>query len=145
MDADKRAIDDLVCAFFGAFTNKHGPADVGRLYDCFIPAAVIVKTVQDVPEIYSLQSFIAPRAELLCGSRLVGFEEAEVRERTHMAGNVAQRICTYRKSGVLDGKPFEGHGVKVLQFVRMPEGWRIAALAWDDEREGFSVVQLVDF
>jgi hypothetical protein len=29
--------------------------------------------------------------------------------------------------------------MKTLQFVRMPEGWRISAVAWDDEREGLTV------
>ena len=26
--------------------------------------------------------------------------------------------------------------MKTLQFVRTPAGWRISAVAWDDERDG---------
>jgi hypothetical protein len=29
--------------------------------------------------------------------------------------------------------------VKSLQFVRTADGWRISAVAWDDEREGLAI------
>jgi len=29
--------------------------------------------------------------------------------------------------------------VITTQFVRTPAGWRISAMAWDDEREGLAV------
>ena len=29
--------------------------------------------------------------------------------------------------------------MKTLQFVETPQGWRIASVAWDDEREGLAV------
>jgi hypothetical protein len=54
-------------------------------------------------------------------------------------GDVAQHFCSYEKSGVQDGVPFTGRGMKTVQLVRMPEGWRISAVAWDDEREGLTV------
>jgi hypothetical protein len=29
--------------------------------------------------------------------------------------------------------------MKTFQFVETPRGWRICALAWDDERDGLAV------
>ena len=39
----------------------------------------------------------------------------------------------------MSGARFEGKGVKVFQFVRTAGHWRIAAVAWDDEREGLTI------
>ena len=36
---------------------------------------------------------------------------------------------------MLDGEPFTGRGAKSVQLVRTSDGWRISAVAWDDERD----------
>ncbi len=139
MPDDERAIDALVHAFFDRFTNRRGARpDLAGLFDLCIPEAVITRCVTASPEVMSLEAFIAPRQALLSGGSLVDFQEVELAHRTDVFGNVAQRCCTYRKSGVLNGSRFETIGVKMFQFVRRPEGWRISAVSWDDEREGFS-------
>ncbi len=130
----------LVRAFFDRFTNRDGARpDLTTLFDLCIPEAVITRCVTASPEVMSLEAFIAPRQVLLSGGGLVDFQEVELSHRTDVHGNVAQRCSTYRKSGILDGNPFETRGVKVFQFVRRPEGWRISAVSWDDERDGFAV------
>ncbi|MET8048326.1 hypothetical protein ABZU75_12050 [Streptosporangium sp. NPDC005286] len=65
---------------------------------------------------------------------LAEFAEEETGERTEIFGDAAQRLCRYRKSGVHSGKPFTGAGTKSIHFLRMPEGWRMTALFWDDDR-----------
>lgn len=134
---DKAQIDDIARRFFAGFTNKAGtlPA-VGELARLFLSGAIVVKAVGAHPEIMDVRQFIAPREALLTDGRLVEFEELEVHEHTEVHGNVAQRWSTYRKSGILNGEPFEGAGQKSLQLVKTADGWKISALAWDDEREG---------
>ncbi|MGW7102174.1 nuclear transport factor 2 family protein [Streptomyces sp. NPDC054838] len=128
----KSELDALTAEFFGAFDNRDGrAADVGRLRRLFLPGGVIVKTGPDFT-VYTVEGFIEPRRRLLADGRLVGFSEWETSERTEIQGDVASRFGGYRKSGTLDGVPFEGSGTKTLQFVRTPEGWRIAALSWYD-------------
>jgi hypothetical protein len=51
-------------------------------------------------------------------------------------GDIAAHFCTYAKAGTLDGNPFVGRGTKSLQLVRTRSGWKISAVAWDDERDG---------
>ena len=92
-----------------------------------------------MPEAYSLEEFLRPREELLTSGTLVDFEETEISSRTDVYGQIAQRASLYRKSGVLAGVSFQTKGVKTFQFVRTPAGWKISAVAWDDEREGFRV------
>ena len=137
---DRAEIDDLVRRFFAAFTNEGGAApDVEGLVRLFIPSGLIVKAVDRDPEVYSVTTFIAPRARLLNDGTLTDFREEETSARTDIMGNIAQRMCLYRKSGVISGDRLEGRGIKFLQFVRTADGWRISAVAWDDGREGLTI------
>jgi hypothetical protein len=128
----KIEIDAVTAEFFAAFDNRGGkPADVARLRRLVLPGGVIVKTGTDFTA-YTLEEFIEPRERLLNDGRLVGFSEWETSERTEIEGDIASRFGEYRKSGTLDGAPFEGGGTKTIQFVRTPQGWRIAAFSWYD-------------
>ena len=129
-------IDELMRAFFGAFTNTGGRApDVDVIRRVCLPQAMIIKNVGGETVIYDLDAFIEPRRALLTGGRLTEFTEWEVEERTEVAGTIAHRLSRYRKSGVLDGEPFTGSGHKTSQFIRTAGGWRISSLAWDDDPE----------
>ena len=131
---DKTAIDEATAQFFSAFTNGGGVAtDVDCLFELFIPQAIIVKNTGDAPEVYDVAGFIEPRRALLNGGSLVDFSEWETSEKTEIFGNIAHRFSTYQKSWSASGKVVTGAGAKTMQFVRTATGWRIAALAWDDE------------
>ncbi|MFD0169655.1 DUF4440 domain-containing protein [Streptomyces decoyicus] len=129
----KTEIDVVTAEFFEAFDNRGGKAaDVARIRRLVLPGGVIVKAGPEFT-VYTVDEFIEPRQRLLTDGRLVEFSEWETSERTEIAGDIASRFSEYRKSGTLDGEPFEGGGTKTLQFVRTSEGWRIAALAWCDQ------------
>src|SRR5579884_1808194 len=126
-------IDAVTAEFFDAFDNRGGRVpDVDRLRRLMLPAGVIVVTRPRFVA-YTVDEFIEPRRQLLTDGRLVEFSEWETSQRTEVAGDIASRFLEYRKSGILNGEPFEGGGTKHMQLVRTPEGWRIAAVAWFDE------------
>ncbi|HJQ32517.1 MAG TPA: hypothetical protein VJ866_10065 [Pyrinomonadaceae bacterium] len=134
---DKDAIDALTKSFFDVFSNRGGKAPkLDALYGLCLPEAIVLKACDDVPAVYSLREFIEPRVRLLSGGQLQDFFEEELAERTDIFGNVAQRFCSYRKSGLLSGERFETKGMKCLQFVKSSGRWFISAVAWDDERDG---------
>lgn len=138
--ADREQIASIVRTCFAAFSS--GPDCVARLDDLraeFIPEAVIIRTCGTEPVVYGVDDFIEPRRALLTGGSLVDFREWELRGRTEIFGDIAQHFGGYAKSGVQDGVPFTGRGMKTLQLVRTSQGWRISAAAWDDEREGLEV------
>ncbi len=136
MTMDKVCIDELVARFFRAFCNAGGAIpDLDSLRELFVADALISKCVGTTAEIHGVDQFIEPRRALLTDGTLTDFEEHELAERTEIFGGIAQRFSLYEKSGVLLGQPFLTRGVKTLQFVRMTESWKIAAVAWDDERE----------
>lgn len=137
---DLHEIDELVRAFFSLFTNRGGiTPNLAAIFELCLADAVIAKCVSPEPEVMTLSEFVAPRQTILTNGTLVNFEEVETSSQTRVLGRVAQRWCTYAKSGVLSGAAFETRGAKVFQFVKSPAGWRISAMAWDDEREGFQL------
>jgi len=139
-NAEKSAIDFVVSRFFSAFTNVNGVfVNLDGLTDIFLPGAVIVKTCGEPISALSLAKFIAPRKKLLNGGELEEFSEEEVWERTDIFGSVAQRLCLYKKSGVLSSNRFETKGMKSMQFVKTETGWKISSVVWDDEREGVAM------
>ncbi|WP_405435363.1 nuclear transport factor 2 family protein [Streptomyces avidinii] len=130
--SSKAEIDVVTAEFFGAFDNRGGrTADLDRIRRLVLPGGVITMTGPQFT-VYTVDTFIEPRRRLLAEGRLVEFSEWETSERTEIVGDIASRFGEYRKSGVLDGEPFEGGGTKTIQFVRTSEGWRIAAFAWYD-------------
>ncbi|WP_329403224.1 nuclear transport factor 2 family protein [Streptomyces virginiae] len=132
--SSKAEIDVVTAEFFGAFDNRGGKAaDLDRIRRLVLPGGVITMTGPQFT-VYTVDQFIEPRRLLLAtGGRLVDFSEWETSERTEIVGDIASRFGEYRKSGTLDGKPFEGAGTKTIQFVRTADGWRIAAFAWYDQ------------
>jgi hypothetical protein len=138
--ADRAEIAGIVGAFFAAFTS--GPdvaARLDALRAAFLPEAVIVRTCGGDPTVYDVDGFIAPRQILLSGGALTDFREWELSGHTEVFGDIAHHFCSYAKAGVQDGTPFTARGMKTLQLVRTPAGWRISAAAWDDERDGLTI------
>jgi len=39
----------------------------------------------------------------------------------------------------MKGVPFGARGMISTQFVMTPAGWKISAMAWDDERPGLTI------
>jgi hypothetical protein len=138
--ADQAEIAVVVRAFFAAFVS--GPDCTARLEmlrELFLPEAVITRTCGLPLAVYDVDGFIAPRRALLTSGEIQDFREWEVSGRTQVFGDIAQRVCSYAKAGIQHGTPFSARGMKMLQFVRTPAGWRISAVGWDDERDGLVV------
>jgi ribosomal-protein-serine acetyltransferase len=129
----KAELDQLMRAFLGAFTNTGGTRpNVDSVREVFIPQVMIISNVGGERAVYDLDAFIGPRKRILTDGTLTEFSEWEVAERTEIFGSIAHRFSEYRKSGFLNGVPFEGSGCKTTQFLRTPAGWRMSSMAWDD-------------
>jgi hypothetical protein len=127
----------LVDEFFGAVSFDAGePTRYERLHDLFVPGGLIVKAVGDAYEATDVSGFIEPRQAMVDSGRLTEFREFETGFTADRFGYAAQRTSRYGKQGVLDGGAFSGRGVIFTQFARTPQGWRITAMTWDDERPG---------
>ena len=132
--------ESLIEQFFAAVSfPEGGTPHYDQIRDLFVPEGLLIKNSGEVPEISGLDAFIAPRQELFDSGRLTSFEEIEVAARTEAFGNVAHRLSTYEKRGVQDGSAFAAAGIITTQFIATSAGWRMTAMAWDDERPGLAV------
>jgi len=140
--AAKAELDGLTLKFFRAVSFEPGGApSYGSIPALFIERGLLIKNVGATPEISSVQEFIEPREALVSSGTLTRFNEREISESTVIFGNVAHRFSAYAKSGTSSGKPFEARGMITTQFVNTPSGWKMTAMAWDDERPGLSIAE----
>ena len=131
---DRAAIEAVVADFFAAFRNTGGRRPAAEpLRRLFLADARVIRHGGAAVDSWSVDDFIAPRIALLTGGRLVDFEEHEISSSTDGAGAIAQRLARYRKRGLLDGADYSGGGTKLFHLVRTADGWRIAALTWQDD------------
>jgi hypothetical protein len=129
------AVGSLLREFFDAVSFPAGARpDYAAIHDLFIDEGRLINTVGDVPEVSTVEQFVAPRQAAVDAGVLTEFREVETDGETRFFGSVAHRFSSYTKTGVRDGVPFTGHGMISTQFVRTPHGWRISVMAWDDER-----------
>ena len=70
---------------------------------------------------------------MLTDGTLTDFHEWETGASTQVLRGSASRHSTYAKSGFQNGAPYAGSGAKFIQLVRKQQGWRIAAIAWEDD------------
>jgi hypothetical protein len=139
-DAVKHELDALASAFFEAVSFEPGGAPpYGNIHGLFITAGLLIKNTASTPEISTVAEFIAPRQALVDGGALTRFREWELSETTQVFGNIAHRYSAYGKAGTQNGKDFEARGVISTQFIKTPGGWKMSAMAWDDERPGLSL------
>ena len=134
--SDESAVEDLVRAFFSAFTS--GPETAARLDDLrriMLPGATVVRTCGLPVEVYDVESFIAPRLALLTSGEISDFEEWPEPGRVDVFGDVAHWWGPYGKRWRTGTEVHTGRGMKTMSFVRTDDGWRISSAAWDDERE----------
>ena len=136
----KAELDRLTADFFRAVSFEEGETpQYEEIYGLFIDAGLLVKNSASTPEISTVSQFIEPRQALVRSGELTRFREVELCESTEIFGNVAHRFNSYAKSGTVKGVSFAARGMISTQFVQTPAGWKISAMAWDDERPGLSI------
>ena len=136
----KAELDALIAAFFRAVSFETGGAPAySAIPALFVERGLLIKNAGATPEISSVGDFIQPREALIRSGTLTRFHEAELSESTVIFGSVAHRFSVYTKSGTSSGIAFDARGMITTQFVNTPEGWKMSAMAWDDERPGLSI------
>jgi hypothetical protein len=140
MADDHEELEQLMGRFLRAVSFGKGqrPAYV-ELRTLFVEGGKLIRAISADPEISTVDEFIRPRQEMVDTGELEWFEEVEVAEITEIFGNVAHRFSTYEKRGTMNGTAIDARGAISTQFVRTPDGWRMSAMAWDDERPGLSL------
>jgi hypothetical protein len=130
----------LIHAFFRAVSFEPGtrPAYDG-IRELFADGGRLIRAGSKIPEVWTVDDFIASRGRMVDSGALTSFRETELRAITEVFGSVAHRFSTYEKRGTMNGTAIAGRGLISTQFVNTPGGWRISSMAWDDERPGLTI------
>ena len=132
---DQLEIDEIVSQFFNLFTNTDNKIpnlqDINKL---FLSDGLIINNSFEESSIYNIETFIKPRVKILTDGTLTNFEEKEIDHKTDICGNIAQRKCSYIKSGELNGEPFEGEGMKLMQLMKVQNKWVLSSVIWSDKK-----------
>jgi hypothetical protein len=140
----KDELDRLTAEFFRAVSFESGETPpYENIRTLFVEAGLLIKNSATTPEISTVGQYLAPRQAMVASGELTRFRESELSETTEIFGNVAHRFSAYAKSGTLKGVSFEARGMISTQFV-LPAGWKMSAMAWDDERPGLSLPDRYD-
>ena len=135
--AELKALTD---EFFRAVSFESGQRPAyARIRDLFMDGGKLIRNSSELPEISSVDDFIASRQRMVDSGALTSFEEVETAETTEVFGNIAHRFSTYEKRGTMHGEAIEGSGVISTQFIRTPSGLKMSSMAWDDERPGLAI------
>ena len=138
----KAELDRLIADFFLAVSFEEGATPrYEKIKELFIDSGLLIKNTGSEPEINTLQQFIEPRQSAVRNGELTRFHEVELCETTNIFGNVAHRFNSYAKSGTMNGVTFAARGMVSTQFINTKAGWKISAMAWDDERPGLSIAE----
>jgi hypothetical protein len=136
----ERELDRLITEFFRAVSFEAGATPrYEHIGELFIERGLLIKNSAATPEISSVPQFIEPRRAMVASGELMRFHEAELSHTTQVFGNVAHRFSAYTKSGTTKGVAFEARGMISTQFINTPAGWKMSAMAWDDERDGLTI------
>jgi hypothetical protein len=136
----ERELERLTAEFFRAVSFEAGATPrYENIAALFIESGLLIKNSAATPEIAGVRRFIEPRRAMVQSGELTRFHEAELSHTTQVFGNVAHRFSAYAKSGTTKGVAFEARGMISTQFINTPAGWKMSAMAWDDEREGLMI------
>jgi len=127
-------IDALIDAFYREFDNRSGRVPSGlALRNLFAADARITRVSSANRHQWVVDEFIEPRIAMLTNGTLTGFHEWQVRSKTIVFDNIASRESHYRKSGTMNGVPYEGEGQKFIQLYRLNGSWLISSILWEDD------------
>ena len=133
-------LDALIDEFFRAVSFESGEKPAyGNIRDLFVGGAKLIANSSEVPDISSVDDFIAVRQRMVDSGRLTSFEEVETGAITEAFGGIAHRFSTYAKRATRHGEAIQGSGLISTQFIRTPGGWKMSSMAWDDERPGLVI------
>jgi hypothetical protein len=136
---DTEDIAQLVARFLAAVSFEIGQVPgYTVLPGLFVAGAQLIRNSGERPEIATVDEFVHARVAHV-SSGLVWFKEEELGHHTQTFGRVGHRFTIYRKQGEDADGAFDVQGCISTQVVHTPAGWRISAMAWDDERPGLSV------
>jgi hypothetical protein len=140
--SDLEEIGAAVDEMYAMISGPAGPRDWSRQATCFHPDARQIRTSigsdgRAAMTIMGLDDYAANTTPFFAANP---FYEVEIGRRVDIFGNIAQVWSAYEARTAPDDTTPERRGINSIQLFKDPDrGWRIAAMIWDNEREGVTL------
>ena len=133
-------IDQLIEQLYETISfRKEEMPQLEKLKDLFIPEGRLINNSKEVPEIYTVETFILSFRKQMEDGKVPSFEEKEISAHTDIFGTIAQRFSTYEAR--MDPKAEEPFaiGINSIQMIQVDGQWRISCMVWKQETEELKV------
>ena len=135
--ADVESIDAIITALSEVISGPAGERDWDRFHSLFTPAAILVPMVpaQDGTtrvRVLSAQDYATTVGPYFAENAFYEVESGRTLERY---GNIANAMSAYESRRAPGEEPF-ARGINTITLVTDGDRWYVAAIAWDQEREG---------
>lgn len=135
--ADVESIDAILAALYDVISGPAGERDWDRFRSLFTPNAILVPMVprpdgSNPVRVLTAEEYISTVGPYFGENP---FYEVEAGRTLDRYGNVANAMSAYESRRDPGEEPF-ARGVNTITLVTDGERWYVAAVAWDQEREG---------
>ena len=126
-------IANITKSFFSIFTsNDIKRANQILLREICIPEMLVISHNKIKTQILDLESYVESRRKILSDGTLTDVEEKELFSETKITGDLAARFSEYEIIGIVFKQKFRVKRVKILQFVKIRESWKLTSIVCED-------------
>lgn len=137
---DEQAIVAIIEDMFAAISwDADNPPDLARFVAAVLPEATVVPSARPLAPT-DITAFSQRMAGLYAEGAMKTFDERPLGTVVQVFGNIAVALGGFE--AVVDGGA-PGRGANAFVFVKDAEDWRIAAMAWDNEREALQLPSIL--
>jgi hypothetical protein len=83
-------------------------------------------------QVLDLDSYVESQRKILSDGMLTDIEEKELFSETKITGGIAARFSEYEIIGIVFKQKFRVKRVKILQFVKIKESWKLTSIVCED-------------
>jgi hypothetical protein len=135
-----KSIDQLVEHLYDSISFEKGEMpELEKLKELFIPEGRLINNSNEVPEIFTVDTFILAFRKQMEDGKIPSFEEKEISAHTDIFGTIAQRFSTYEARLDLKSTTPFAVGINSIQMIQTDGRWRISCMVWNQETEELKV------
>jgi RimJ/RimL family protein N-acetyltransferase len=126
-------IANITKSFYSVFTSNDSKRTNQKLLrEICIPQMLVISHNKIITQILDLESYVESQRKILSDGTLTEIEEKELFSETKITGDLAARFSEYEIIGIVFKQKFRVKRVKILQFVKIKESWKLTSIVCED-------------
>lgn len=131
-----RTIDETVEQLYRSICfTEGGRPQPEKLLELFIDDGILINNNGELPQVYTVDSFVREFQENVQSGVLKSVDEKEVSQSTDVFGRIAHRWSAYEFRFDKEEKDPVTVGINTIQFILIGNTWYITAMSWNDRTD----------